>query len=81
LVLEEMRRVLCFLEWKGTWWEIQGVVRTDVTTDVAAGLQAHAAKQAQICHDLASSFAAQWHGRIKGTNLAVAFPTQYKHQS
>jgi hypothetical protein len=74
LVLEEMRRVLCFLDWKGSWWEIQGGLRTDVTGDVADGLQAYAAKSAQVCRNLASSFAKEWCKYIKSANLSVDFP-------
>ena len=75
MVLEEMHRVLCFLDWKASWWEIQGCVKTEVTSDIVDGLQAYATRSAQVCRDLVSSFSGQWCGFIKSANLTVDFPT------
>ena len=60
LVTEEMRRVLCFLEWKAEWWTAQGSTHIDVSPDVADGILAYSAKQAHINHALAESFRKRW---------------------
>ncbi|KAJ7019058.1 hypothetical protein C8F04DRAFT_1276699 [Mycena alexandri] len=41
LLREEMRRVMCFLQWQAVWWEGQRKARgTQVQPELAAGLQA-----------------------------------------
>ena len=60
LVTKEMRRVLCFLEWKAEWWTTQGSTVIDVSADVADGILAYSAKQAHINRALAESFRKRW---------------------
>ncbi|KAF7335028.1 CxC2 domain-containing protein [Mycena venus] len=55
LLREEMRRVLRYLEWEKARWEQlekDGREHKDMTTDIRAGLQAYAAKQANLHHEL-----------------------------
>jgi len=60
LVAEEMWRILAFLEWKAGWWDRQGEVQLNVSSDILEGAHAYAAKQAHINRALAASFGVRW---------------------
>jgi hypothetical protein len=60
LLVEEMRRVLEFLEWKASWWDEQETRRTDIAPDLSEGLQAYAVDQARFQRSLAASFRIMW---------------------
>jgi len=60
LVMEEMRRVLTFLEWKAAWWDGQQEAPLNVSHGVLEGAQAYAAKQAHVNRALAASFRTRW---------------------
>lgn len=60
LLIEEMRRVLEFLEWRARWWNARGSVQLNVTPDVAEGLRAYAEEQANLQSSLAASFRKLW---------------------
>lgn len=77
LLLEEMRRVLAFLEWDRDWWNKRALHirrRADnvthfptpspsrgKTTAFEEGLRARALHQASVCQRLFNAFAQQWH--------------------
>jgi hypothetical protein len=65
LVGEEMRRVVAFLEWKAVWWTEAGCRDLDVKSDIADGIRAYAAKQADIHRALACSFKTRWKSPIE----------------
>jgi hypothetical protein len=71
LVMEEMRRVLAFLEWKAAWWMKQGDTHLDVSPNIADGIRAYAAKQAHINRALGDSFRKRWNSTSK---------TSHRHQ-
>ena len=61
LLQEEMRRVIVYLEWKSrTWSEKVGVRTGSCTPDIQRGVNANARKQANIYHEIVTSFAGQW---------------------
>ncbi|KAJ7026219.1 hypothetical protein C8F04DRAFT_1268392 [Mycena alexandri] len=61
LLREEMRRVMRFLQWQAAWWEGQRKARgTQIEPELAAGLEAYAARQAAIHRGIARRFKAAW---------------------
>ena len=65
LVVEEMRRVLAFLEWKASWWDRQQDAQLNVSADILEGTQAYSSKQAHVNRTLAASFRARWSTELK----------------
>jgi hypothetical protein len=62
LLIQEMQRTLAYLQWKSDDWKSRTSLRaTTVPSQLRAGLAAYASKQAFIHHELAISFANQWH--------------------
>jgi hypothetical protein len=75
LLVEEMRRVITFLDWKAQWWTEQGNARLgQLAADIADGASAYAAKQAHIYSALARSFAAKWYPALLANELPVEWP-------
>lgn len=64
LVIEEMQRVLAFLEWKASWWDRQGKAQLNVSHDILQGACAYAAKQAYVNRALAASFEMCWRAEV-----------------
>ena len=61
LLQEEMRRVIVYLEWKSrTWSEKVGTREGSSALDIQHGVDAYARKQADIYHQISTSFAGQW---------------------
>lgn len=60
LLVEEMRRVLEFLEWRARWWEVRGSRMLHVSADLAEGLRSYAEDQANLQKALAASFRHLW---------------------
>ncbi|KAJ7027844.1 hypothetical protein C8F04DRAFT_1266632 [Mycena alexandri] len=60
LLREEMKRVLRFLRWRAVWWESQRGSRTEVSRELASGLQAYAACQAAMHRDITRKFKTAW---------------------
>ncbi|KAF9488375.1 hypothetical protein BDN71DRAFT_1513112 [Pleurotus eryngii] len=73
LVLEEMRRVLAYLQWHANWWDKQGPQRSGsgVTETVQDGLSAYAAKQAAILRHLRRRFVVLWRPRLESFQLGA----------
>ncbi|KAG2360804.1 hypothetical protein BDR07DRAFT_1377713 [Suillus spraguei] len=61
LLLEEMRRVLEFLDWQTKWWEAQVTLRVAEQSEDNKGLVAYAKRQAAIRRSLSAKFRASWH--------------------
>ena len=78
LLVDEMRRVLTFLDWKANWWRKQQHARIQVEDDLAEGIAAYAAKQANINCSLAQSFAEKWYSLLVDNGLPVEWPEGYK---
>ena len=60
LLLEEMRRVIDFLEYKAAWWEERTAPRQHISQELAEGLASYAAGQAEVQRDLCQSFIRLW---------------------
>jgi hypothetical protein len=72
LLVEEMRWVITFLDWKAHWWIKQGNARSgQLAADIADGVSAYAAKQAHVFSALAGSFAAKWYPVLLANGLPV----------
>lgn len=81
LLVEEMRRVISFLDWKARWWTQQGNARSGLPDDLADGVAAYAAKQAHVNGALATSFASKWYGTLIENDLPVEWPALYNPTS
>lgn len=77
LVIEEMRRSICFLEWKANWWLEQADLRSDAPLRVQRGISAYASKQAAVCRSMAMLFATRWYPILKKQNILIEWPSQY----
>ena len=77
LLVEEMRRVIEFFEWKANWWVEQKGLRTDINSELADGLQAYAEKQAHILRTMAKKFGGMWYPTLLKNGLDVDWPSQY----
>lgn len=75
--VEQMRRVITFLDWKAKWWVQRASLRTDTSPALQSGLRAYAHKQAFICKDLARSFARKWYPLMIKNSIPVEWPTEY----
>jgi hypothetical protein len=72
-----MRRVIEFFEWKANWWVQQKDLRTNVSSEVADGLQAYAEKQAHMFRTMAGKFGAMWYSTLLKNGLDADWPNQY----
>lgn len=72
LLREEMRRVLAYLSWHGTWWaELADIHRPFLSNAAQEGIFAYARKQAHICTALRSRFELQWRGSPELASMGV----------
>lgn len=61
LLLEEMRRVLAYCEWKANWWREQADRRSGgVSKVIERGLRAYSAKQTAVWEGIARQSASWW---------------------
>ncbi len=60
LLLEEMRRVIAWFQWRAGWWREQGCRRSQVDAALQRGLAAYAEKQAAVFEGLAQVCASYW---------------------
>lgn len=77
LVQEEMRRVLCFIQWKRKWWLENAELRNEVRLDVKEGLLAYASKQAAILTQMGRRFADEWYPILLRGGLSAEWPEEY----
>lgn len=74
LVLEEMRRVLSYLDWQAQWWRGQSHLRAaTVSTELLDGLSAYAAKQSSMFLGLRKRFADQWYPILQSFHLEATW--------
>ncbi|KZS90570.1 hypothetical protein SISNIDRAFT_386166, partial [Sistotremastrum niveocremeum HHB9708] len=60
LVVEEMRRVLVYFEWKSQWWTDKLGQRMEASDEVQAGLTAYCHKQSEMWRTMAVQSAHLW---------------------
>ena len=78
LLLEEMRRVVSFLQWKAEDWLTKLDVRSATAPpSIQSGLQAYARKQAALYHNLALSFSKLWSPTLVSNGLEHSWITEY----
>ena len=77
LMIEEMRRVIHFLDWRARWWQERAELRPDVDPALRNGLCAYAAKQADLQQGLARSFAKMWYPSLVANHFTVEWPSKY----
>jgi hypothetical protein len=77
LLAEEMRRVICFLDWKASWWVMQAAARTDLPQDIKDGIIAYVSKQAHINRSLAKDFAVRWRPILLSGGFTIEWPSLY----
>ncbi|KAG2139354.1 hypothetical protein DEU56DRAFT_912194 [Suillus clintonianus] len=77
VVVEEMRQVLAFFEWKAVWWLLQASLCTNITPALCHGLSANAHKQASILTQLATKFARLWLPVLKGHGVEPVWQSKY----
>jgi hypothetical protein len=77
LLNEEMRRIICYLDWKANWWVLRRRLRGYTTPEVKHGLDAYAAKQADLNRQLARSFASRWYPLLTKHSMPIVWPEYY----
>ncbi|KAH7917878.1 hypothetical protein BV22DRAFT_1025551, partial [Leucogyrophana mollusca] len=77
LLVEEMRRVLCFFHWKAGWWNTQKTNRGDARADIHDGIAAYGAKQAHLFTHLAQVFAEKWYPLLMKNRITAEWPAEY----
>ena len=77
LLAEEMRRILCYLQWKSEWWQQQGAARAVASPELGEGLLAYAAKQHALLQGIGARFAAQWYGVVATNGLEMNWPAHF----
>ena len=77
LLNEEMCWILQYFHWKANWWLACQSLCSDVTPEASHGLNAHAAKQANLLWQLAKSFALLWYPELVKNNMPIEWPTIY----
>ena len=77
LLNEEMRRILCYFEWKARWWMMQRNLWHDATPATRRGINAYAAKQAALVVGMAKSFAKQWYPMLMKHNMPIDWPVEF----
>jgi hypothetical protein len=77
-IMEEMRRILRFSDWKAEWWVEQGGARSNISDELREGLTAYAAKQESILRILAMTFADEWYPELARSGLVPSdWPVRY----
>jgi hypothetical protein len=77
LVVEEMRRVVCYMDWRSHHWQSLVSKREVSDATVREGLAAYAEKQAYIAQTMAHRLSKQWLPALEGHNIAPGWPTEY----
>ena len=77
LLHEEMRQILQYFHWKANCWLTCQSLHSDVTPEVSHGLNAYAAKQANLLQQPAKSFALLWYSELVKNNMPIEWPSIY----
>jgi hypothetical protein len=77
LTLEEMRRVLYFMDWRTQYW--QSLVSKGQVSDptVQEGMGAYVEKQAYIAQAMARNFSQKWAPLLAGHSIIPDWPEHY----
>lgn len=77
LVVEEMRRVLCYMDWRSQYWQSLVSKREVLDSTVREGIAAYASKQVYIAQMMAHRFSKQWLPVLEGNSIAPDWPVHY----
>ena len=77
ILQEEMRRVITWFEWKGTWWQNQATRRTNVEAEILRGISAYAYKQADLVLRMARRCAEEWMPVLASKNIHPDWEINY----
>lgn len=77
LVVEEMRRVVMFFDWKANWWSQKLDSRTGATEQVRGGLDAYCHKQSLMWKTMAILSAQLWVGPLRAYNIDCPWLDKY----
>ncbi|EIN10007.1 hypothetical protein PUNSTDRAFT_133777 [Punctularia strigosozonata HHB-11173 SS5] len=85
LLVEEMRRVIAFLNWQARTWESTIGSRTRSTdgvtsvcaADISRGADCYAYRQASLCRALAEAFVRRWKPLLNRAGLGQTWLSQY----
>jgi hypothetical protein len=77
LVVEEMRRVICYMDWRSLHWRSLVSKREVLDAAVKEGIVAYAEKQAYIAQMMAHHFSKQWLPALGGHCINPDWPTHY----
>ncbi|KAF8978718.1 hypothetical protein BDQ17DRAFT_1338614 [Cyathus striatus] len=78
ILMEEMRRVVKFCEWKSEWWMMKANERSVKNDTVQQGLVAYAYKQSELANDLATSCAHTWLPLLKKNGTIPTWAKEYQ---
>ena len=69
--------MLCYLDWKASWWMDRRVLRSGVGHDMSEALSAYALKQAALLQHMGKAFASLWYPALVGHGIDTEWPTHY----
>jgi hypothetical protein len=77
LTLEEMRRVLYYMDWRAHHWRSLISKRQVPDSALREGVAAYAEKQAYIAHGMARNFSHKWLPLLGGNSITPDWPEHY----
>jgi len=77
LVVEEMRRILCYMDWRSHYWRSLVSKREVLDATVNEGIAAYAEKQAYIAQMMAHRFSQRWLSVLEGHCIPPDWPVHY----
>lgn len=75
LLVEEMRRVLAYFDWKRTDWEAKAEARKG-PRDLESGLKGYAYRQSDMFCRMVTSFAQSWGPILKANRISCEWATR-----
>ena len=77
LVIEEMRRILCYMDWRSHYWQSLVSKREGLDATVRDGIAAYAEKQAYIAQMIAQRCSKRWLPVLEGQCITPDWPVHY----
>ncbi|TRM58840.1 hypothetical protein BD626DRAFT_409846, partial [Schizophyllum amplum] len=80
ILKEEMRRVLRFLGWRATWWDVRAAFTATLDPAGRAGIRAYALRQAHLMRRLRTTFHVTWSAGLGRAAVAEVIPEEVPQQ-
>jgi hypothetical protein len=77
LTLEEMRRVLYYMDWRAQYWQTLTSKRQGLDAVLQEGMAAYAEKQAYIARTMALTFSQRWLPLLEANSFHPDWPERY----